>query len=642
MEMGDPVPATQAASDVLAWVHAQNECRWNRPLCDELSPAPTADSRVTGVLDSDIAELPLLESFLPFGSASSSLLAREGLDTAIEGATPPRRRRLSSKQSCSEIEVQQQLSLAPALDADSPDREPDNSACPDNSRADKSFLFSAEHRGHYKMFHKSFTAWLRSRCSRGGPSKRTSDCWNAFLLKHPEEQARLVQLWRKISKCSDRTVQWALDSITDGRLLPKGVGRVEPASRNVVNTKCLMLTYQGDFGVWPSELATGTHQQAATESIRASNGLAKDLVQENKAVLRYVDHVTCAVRDSPRLQVLRQELAAFVQDINERHGIDTSGWALELCVKTLLEDATVRVHAHVFLNKSAGKIYTRQRDNFRFQGCAPHTSSSALARKRTNSAAAGLFYISAKGKYGLVAADSTLEPHRDYIVQPQWVLNMLGMGKMAPSAAREHLVRQARDLPRLLSSMDAYVEEIRRISLDRHISSVVEQLQLLQRPFHVLPIVQKWVEDHQALRWRYKFLVLHGPSMMGKTRYALSLAPAGRSLELNCVSGNEPDLRGYDPMGIDLILLDEMPAKGVLQQKKLMQCPPALLHLGTSATNAFAYKVWLHQKLVIVSTNNWFMELAEMPSGDRDWLESNAVVVSVTEPLWVDSCTQMV
>ena len=95
-------------------------------------------------------------------------------------------------------------------------------------------------------------------------------------------------------------------------------------------------------------------------------------------------------------------------------------------------------------------------------------------------------------------------------------------------------------------------------------------------------------------------------------------------------------------MGIDLILLDEMPAKGVLQQKKLMQCPPALLHLGTSATNAFAYKVWLHQKLVIVSTNNWFMELAEMPSGDRDWLESNAVVVSVTEPLWVDRCTQMV
>ena len=63
--------------------------------------------------------------------------------------------------------------------------------------------------------------------------------------------------------------------------------------------------------------------------------------------------------------------------------------------------------------------------------------------------------------------------------------------------------------------------------------------------------------------------------MLGKTRFALSLVPAGRGLELNCVSGNEPELRGYDPTETDLILLDEMPAQGILRQKKLMQCPPS-------------------------------------------------------------------
>ena len=46
------------------------------------------------------------------------------------------------------------------------------------------------------------------------------------------------------------------------------------------------------------------------------------------------------------------------------------------------------------------------------------------------------------------------------------------------------------------------------------------------------------------------------------------------------MTGHEPDLRGYDPTETDLILLDEMPASGILQQKKLMQCPPALVQLG--------------------------------------------------------------
>ena len=122
--------------------------------------------------------------------------------------------------------------------------------------------------------------------------------------------------------------------------------------------------------------------------------------------------------------------------------------------------------------------------------------------------------------------------------------------------------------------------------------------------------------------------------MLGKTQFALSLAPAGRALELNCVTGNEPDLREYDPTEIDLILLDEMPAKGILQQKKLMQCPPALVQLGTSATNAFSYQVWVHQKLLVICTNTWFEELVKLGEGYRNWLLSNSVVVHVTEPLY--------
>ena len=216
---------------------------------------------------------------------------------------------------------------------------------------------------------------------------------------------------------------------------------------------------------------------------------------------------------------------------------------------------------------------------------------------------------------------------------------MMGMGKMAVASAREHMVLQARDLPRLLASMDQYVREKRNLALQKHQTTVIQKLQATVRPFVTIPAVDSWVEEHKELRWRYKFLVLVGSSMLGKTRFALSLAPVGRSLELNCVTGNEPDLREYDATQVDLILLDEMPAYGIIRQKKLMQCPPALVQLGASATNAFSYKVWVHQKMIVVSTNTWFEELEEMAPGDRDWLTYNSVVVSVHSPLWVQAPT---
>ena len=247
------------------------------------------------------------------------------------------------------------------------------------------------------------------------------------------------------------------------------------------------------------------------------------------------------------------------------------------------------------------------------------------------------FYMVASGKVGCIASASNSVPHKDFVVQPQWVLNMMGMGKMTCSAAHQHLVLQARDLPRLLSSLDQYVREKRNMALEKHQSEVIQQLQLMSRPFVSIPNVNQWVKEHREMRWRYKLLVLVGTSMMGKTRYALSLAPVGRCLELNCVTGNEPDLREYDATQVDLILLDEMPAYGIIRQKKLMQCPPALVQLGASATNAFSYKVWVHQKMIVVSTNTWFEELEEMAPGDRDWLCTNSVVISVQSPLWVPS-----
>ena len=133
---------------------------------------------------------------------------------------------------------------------------------------------------------------------------------------------------------------------------------------------------------------------------------------------------------------------------------------------------------------------------------------------------------------------------------------------------------------------------------------------------------------------RRKFLVLNGPSRLGKTQFAMSLAPRGRALEVNCAAATHPPLREFDQSAHSLILFDEASPQMVLDNRKLFQCPNAYVTIGSSPTNSLAYSVYLNDTGLVVATNTWRHELAAMPACDRDWLAANMVYVEVENPLW--------
>ena len=159
-----------------------------------------------------------------------------------------------------------------------------------------------------------------------------------------------------------------------------------------------------------------------------------------------------------------------------------------------------------------------------------------------------------------------------------------------------------------------------------------------QCKFRTLPLVETWDAQYQDFKDRYQFLVLDGPSKMGKTAFGRSKCPKGQFvLEINCAAGGDPDLRSYRYGHHGLILLDEIEADVVARQRKLFQAGTALIQLGTSATNIHVYTVFVHRVRIVCASNNWAASTARLVEADREWIESNSVYVRCDEQLWESS-----
>ena len=71
----------------------------------------------------------------------------------------------------------------------------------------------------------------------------------------------------------------------------------------------------------------------------------------------------------------------------------------------------------------------------------------------------------------------------------------------------------------------------------------------------------------------------------------------------------------------------------VLKNKKLFQSHISPAVLGQTTTGAYSYKVWVWQRLLVITTNKW--DLSRLAPADKGWLTANACVVHVAQKLYV-------
>ena len=331
------------------------------------------------------------------------------------------------------------------------------------------------------------------------------------------------------------------------------------------------------------------------------------------------------------------ELQGKFEALSEGWPVQHCAWSLELCSDTWKNKCRMKVHAHmavVFTHKTNLPV----NEQWTLLGSKAHRSgevSTGVVGRGRNSACA-LYYCQA-AKVGRIRSWGTHEPFVGYGVNPLWIFGMVQSGKMVYANARADMCRIPNGLVRNLESLDKWHQEQNRAAIAK-ISLQFEQGAVGQiRPWKEYPLVKLWEEQYAQARLRYGFLVLDGPSRMGKTQYARNLSQApGRVLELNMAGCAKVDLRLYDPLVHDVLLFDECDPRAVLENKKLFQAGGAGISMQTSATNVHAFTVCVAEKKFVVCSNNWWCSVKALAWEDAEWLRANSYYLHVTSPMWLD------
>ena len=179
--------------------------------------------------------------------------------------------------------------------------------------------------------------------------------------------------------------------------------------------------------------------------------------------------------------------------------------------------------------------------------------------------------------------------------------------------------------------------ELEREAITKAQAEATRLLGAVEKPPKAYPKVQAFLNQFKRPRHRYKFLVLSGPSRLGKTAFARTLCDTGlETLEINCAGGSEPDMRAYRLSKHGLVLFDEIKADQVAAQRKLFQAGSSEVQMGCSAANCHSYPVYVWRKKLVLAGNDWHESVASLPPDAKDWIKCNCIVLDVKEQMWVE------
>ena len=319
-------------------------------------------------------------------------------------------------------------------------------------------------------------------------------------------------------------------------------------------------------------------------------------------------------------------------------GAEDVAMCLEVCPETLELQKIVRLHVHALIRSNSQLLAVQHLWKFDLEEVPVHLSTGIKGVSCTRGRAqwSGFLYCCLKEKKGTVLAEATKQPFTGFLVNPQWIMNLVQADKLEIGPAHDLLVKCVNG-SRHIKELQAYDQEMEKIAVKQAVAEAGQLLGGTLKEQKHYPKVQAFINQFKKPRHRYMFLVLAGPSRVGKTAFARSLCgPGMETLELNCSSGAEPDLKAYRFRRHEVLLFDEIEAEQVAAQRKLFQAQAAPVQLACSSTNCFSYEVFVWRKKFVLASNNWNSSLDKLQAADRAWIIANSIVLEVNEAMYFE------
>ena len=379
-----------------------------------------------------------------------------------------------------------------------------------------------------------------------------------------------------------------------------------------IYSKTALLTWQGPWGV-----VSMTEEETRDLDIDA-------LVE---IVMRRADILT-----------VWKEFQVFLKKLAEEHFVRFYALSFEICTKTFVDSKQVRVHAHAFLLREDARIQIHKKERVVFKGGAAVKSQSTGANSvlRGSGVWCGCYYLLSP-KIGSILRSGSVRPYLDFAVKPEWILNMVQAEKMSFKSAMQQMSMCGKGYTRYMQDLTAWQNAKEELRLADHVRQVQAHHSATNYAFKSYPIVEQWKASvWEPMLRRKKFLVIEGPSGVGKTEFIKQLAGPEKTLEISADGMTSPYLRNFIPSQHRIIFWDECKVDLVIAYRKLFQCPASWITLGVSPTGRDVYRVWLNDAAHVIASNRWTANLEKMHNhADRAWIEENQVFLHVTERMYV-------
>jgi len=252
--------------------------------------------------------------------------------------------------------------------------------------------------------------------------------------------------------------------------------------------------------------------------------------------------------------------------------------------------------------------------------CNPNTTSGSGFM---TACCRGHFYVECRYKIDHITQLSNFPwEHYPVPVKPAWIITLWKQHKIDSAVVSDclHFYRTA--TKHWLDIVNIALQYERTKSRDEYHANRKRVLEQTHTPYNDYPIISDWKSQYSLILPRYKFLVVSGPSNLGKTGLIMSHFPNA------FVHSDSINWIGYDHTIHSAIIFDDIRDwyDYVITHKVLFQASARQITVHSSPTNCNALKIDVAGKPFIILTNQ---PLAQTASSDVSYINSNSFSLDI-------------